>query len=73
MLGRSHLYNNRTRKEPSAIPQKQITKKKKMIRYMLDQTEMKTSQNRAYHTQNKVNKHNHHAKSVRVGNHNHNA
>ena len=48
-------------------------KKKKMIRYMLDQTEMKTSQNRAYHTQNKVNKHNHHAKSVRVGNHNHNA
>ena len=44
-----------------------------MIRYMLDQTEMKTSQNRAYHTQNKVNKHNHHAKSVRAGNHNHNA
>ena len=40
---------------------------------MLDQTEMKTSQNRAYHTQNKANIHSHHGKSVRVGNHNHNA
>ena len=40
---------------------------------MLDQIEMKRSQNRAYHTQNKANRHNDYAKSVRVGNHNHNA
>ena len=44
-----------------------------MIRYMLDQTEMKTFQNKAYHTQNRANKHNHHAKIFRAGNHNNNA
>ena len=40
---------------------------------MLDQIEIKTSQKRAYHTQNRANRHNHHAKNVRAGNHNHNA
>ena len=40
---------------------------------MLDQTKMKTSQNRAYHKQDRANKHNQHAKNVRACKYNQNA
>ena len=45
----------------------------KLIKFMLDQTKMKTSQNRAYHTQNRANRHNQHVKNVRACKYNQNA
>ena len=40
---------------------------------MLDQTKMKTSQNKAYNTQNRANRYNQHAKNVRACKYNQNA
>ena len=38
----------------------------KLIKFMLDQTKMKTSQNKAYHIHNRADRHNQQAKNVRA-------